>query len=296
MHFKLINVVSNNLKRIFGVTQNCYTNQTQHKLNTNYYMKNLVVLAAFFIFTNFTSVNLEESTIKSLPILIDKEIELVTLDKKLMAFDAFTESFYDCLKEPTLNSKVFKMALKGYYSLKEDGKLANQNYLTVIDYTKPSNEDRFFLIDIERKIVIFRSVIAHGKNSGGLNATKFSNESESRMTSLGFYVTGAIYNGKYDYSMKIHGLEYSNNNAFERGVVVHSADYATYEFLQENGNILGRSYGCPALPHDNYQTIVDIIQGGSCFFAYGKDRGYERKSTYLKTTSFIESFYSDFPQ
>ena len=127
-------------------------------------------------------------------------------------------------------------------------------------------------------------------------ATKFSNESESRMTSLGFYVTGAIYNGKYDYSMKIHGLEYSNNNAFERGVVVHSADYATYEFLQENGNILGRSYGCPALPHDNYQTIVDIIQGGSCFFAYGKDRGYERKSTYLKTTSFIESFYSDFPQ
>jgi hypothetical protein len=95
VHFKLINVVSNNLKRIFGVTQNCYTNQTQHKLNTNYYMKNLVVLAAFFIFTNFTSVNLEESTIKSLPILIDKEIELVTLDKKLMAFDAFTESFYD---------------------------------------------------------------------------------------------------------------------------------------------------------------------------------------------------------
>jgi len=260
-------------------------------------MKNLLLLATFFILTNFTTaINLEESIINSSLTSIDEQVELITLDKKIMAFDSFTESFYDCLNEPTLNINVFKMALKGYYSLKEDGKLSNENYLSVIDFTKPSNEDRFYLIDIEKKTVIFRSVIAHGRNSGGLYANKFSNESESRMTSLGFYVTGAIYNGKYDYSMKIHGLEYSNNNAFKRGVVVHSADYATYEFLEKNGNVLGRSYGCPALPHDNYQTIVDIIHGGSCFFIYGKDKSYERKSSYLKTTSFIESFYSDFPQ
>lgn len=257
-------------------------------------MKILLLLTSFFVFTNFTtSVNLEEIDIANRK--FNPEENAVTINKKLMAFNAYSESFYDCLNEPTLDMRIFRMALKGYYSLKEDEKLSNPNYLTVIDYSKPSNEDRFFLIDVVDKKIIFKSVIAHGRNSGGLYATKFSNDNESHMTSLGFYVTGAIYNGKYEYSMKIHGMEFSNDNAFERGVVVHSADYATYDFLKKNGNTLGRSYGCPALPHDNYRTIVDIIHGGSCFFVYGKDRSYERKSTYLKPTSFIESFYSDFP-
>ena len=253
-------------------------------------MKYVFLLISFFLFSSNTiiesNLNLSETS--------DEVEETISLEKKIMAFDSFVESFYDCLSTPELNFKMLKDGLKGYYSMKADEKLTNSRYLSLIDFTLPSNKDRLFVIDMESKKVIIKSIIAHGRNSGGLNATKFSNESESKMSSLGFFTTGNIYDGKYEYSMKLHGLEYSNDNVFERGVVMHSADYATKEFLKKNGNVLGRSFGCPALPHKGYKKIVDTIKGGSCMFIFGKDRRYFRKSHLLKTHNFIEAFYSDF--
>ncbi len=253
-------------------------------------MKYLFLFVSFFLFSSNTIVDSNLRIAET-----DEEAEKsISLEKKIMAFDSYVESFYDCLSTPELNYNMLKDGLKGYYSMKAQEKLTNTRYLSLVDFTLASNKNRFFLIDMEEKKVIKKSIIAHGRNSGGLLATKFSNESESKMSSLGFFTTGAIYDGKYDYSMKLHGLEYSNDNVFERGVVVHSADYATKEFLKKNGNVLGRSYGCPALPHKGYKDIVDIINGGSCFFIYGKDRKYFRTSKLLKTYKYIDSFYSDF--
>lgn len=222
------------------------------------------------------------------------DVESVSVEKKIMAFESFIESLYDCLKTPELNFIMFQQGMKGYYSMKNKEEIEDKRYLTLIDFSKPSNEERFFVIDLEQKKIAYKSIIAHGKNSGALYATKFSNESESRMSSIGFFVTGKIYDGKYDYSMKLHGKEYSNDNVFDRGVVVHSADYATKDFLKSNGNVLGRSFGCPALPHDGYKEIVDAISQGSCFYIYSKDAKHKRSSSYLKARNFVDTFYSDF--
>lgn len=256
-------------------------------------MKRLFLIPTFLLFFNGT---LPEENLASIETSseLKKDNSTISITSKLNAFESYSESFYDCLNNKNLDNNLLTKGLKGYYALKGADKLANTKYLTLIDFNKTSNKKRCFVIDMESKTIAHESIIAHGKNSGQLKASKFSNEPESKMSSLGFYTTGAIYNGKYDYSLKINGLEYSNNNAFERGVVIHSADYATEEFLKSNGNVLGRSYGCPALPHKNYKTIIDKIKGGSCIFIYGKDRSYSRKSKLVKTHEFIDSFYSDY--
>lgn len=255
-------------------------------------MKSIFLLSCIFIFSSNTLINKGE--IRKGERFVKNNEELVPIEKKLMAFDSYTESLYDCLQTPELNFNIFQKGMKGYYSMKNNHELTEERFLTLIDYTKPSNEERFFVVDLEQKQVIFQSIIAHGRNSGELYATKFSNKSESKMSSFGFFVTGKIYDGKYDHSMKLHGKEYSNSNVFERGVVVHSADYATKKFLKSNGNILGRSFGCPALPHKNYKKIVNTISQGSCFFIYHTDKKYLRSSNYLKARNFADSFYSDF--
>lgn len=253
-------------------------------------MKRFFLLPIFFLFINSTTINSNNEVVNN----SKKDYSLISTDTKLMAFDTYVESFYDCLNNKELKYSLLTKALKGYYSLKNDNKLTNSSYLTIIDYSIASNKNRFFIINMETKSIEHQSIIAHGKNSGQLMATKFSNVSESRMSSIGFYTTGLIYNGKYDYSLKLHGLEKSNNNAFDRGVVIHSADYATKDFLKKNGNVLGRSFGCPALPHENYKNIVDKIKNGSCLFIYGKDSSYSRKTRLISTNKFIDSFYSDF--
>ena len=255
-------------------------------------MKSFFLLSCIFIFSSNTLINKGEIRKGD---RLDKHDELfVPVEKKMMAFDSYTESLYDCLQTPQLNFNMFQKGMKGYYSMKNNQELTEERFLTLIDYTKPSNEKRFFVVDLELKQLVFKSIIAHGKNSGGLYASKFSNESESRMSSIGFFITGEIYDGKYDYSMKIHGKEYTNNNVFERGVVFHSADYATKKFLKSNGNVLGRSFGCPALPHLRYKEIVNTISNGTCLYIYSHDKSHNRKSHYLKARNFVDTFYSDF--
>jgi hypothetical protein len=255
-------------------------------------MKQILLLPLFLLFINSTTIEATPEVKEKTKIEVENPV--IPTATKLMAFDTYVESFYDCLDNKELEYGLFTKGLKGYYALKNSGKLDNTNYLTLIDFTQASNKQRCFIINMKSKTIEFQTIIAHGKNTGQLMAKKFSNASESRMSSLGFYTTGVIYNGKYDYSLKLHGLEYSNNNAFKRGVVIHSADYATKRFLHKNGNVLGRSFGCPTLPHNNYKVIVDKIKNGSCLFIYGKDRSYSRKSKLMRTNEFIDSFYSDF--
>ena len=102
---------------------------------------------------------------------------------------------------------------------------------------------------------------------------------------MGFYITGETYNGKHGYSLKLDGMETGfNDKARERGVVVHAADYVSKAFIQATGR-LGRSQGCPALPPDQYQQIISMIKGGSCFFIYHPDKQYLTHSPVLKSYS-----------
>ena len=69
-------------------------------------------------------------------------------------------------------------------------------------------------------------------------------------------------------SLKLDGLEKGfNDNARNRAVVVHGADYVSESFIK-NHNRLGRSQGCPAVPVEMNEKIINAIKGKSCLFIY----------------------------
>jgi hypothetical protein len=170
---------------------------------------------------------------------------------------------------------ALKAAFDGYEKLNKG--LQNQ-MLTVIDFTMPSTQKRLWIIDPEKGEVLLNTVVAHGRNSGGLMAESFSNKPESYQSSLGFYKTAETYQGKHGYSLRLDGLEKGfNDQARNRAIVIHGADYAREEFAKTVGR-LGRSLGCPALPSELSAKAIDLIKNGSLLFIFGKHSEYLDKS------------------
>ena len=164
-------------------------------------------------------------------------------------------------------AKIFAKALKGFYQFKEKGFL-QKDVLTLVDFSLSSKKKRLWVIDLKSNIILFQSLVAHGRNSGNEYATKFSNKPESNKSSLGFYSTGETYYGKNGYSLRLDGLQKGiNNNVRERAIVIHGADYVSENFIKQNGS-LGRSLGCPSLPMKTSKKIIDAIKNKSCLFVY----------------------------
>ena len=175
-----------------------------------------------------------------------------------------------------------KYALSGYAQLNNEGKLNRKDIITILDFSKPSTEERLFVINLVTKKVIAKSLCAHGRNSGEIWAEKFSNNSESYQSSLGFYICSETYDGKHGYSLKLDGQEAGiNDKARDRGVVIHGADYVSNNFIANNGK-LGRSQGCPALPIEKNAKINNLIKGGTCFFIYHPTKNYKKQSAFVK--------------
>jgi hypothetical protein len=163
---------------------------------------------------------------------------------------------------------ALNLAFKGYVRLKQQNSLKNDSLIAIIDFSKPSVEDRFFIINLRSKQVIKKTLVAHGKNSGVLNAESFSNTVHSNQSSLGLFITQNTYTGKHGYSLRLNGVDKGiNDNAFKRAVVIHGADYVSDYFIQKHQR-LGRSFGCPALPVDETKEIIDLIKDGTCLFIY----------------------------
>lgn len=176
---------------------------------------------------------------------------------------------------PKLES--FTEALKGFYLLKEKG-LISKNILTLIDFSMSSNSKRLWVIDLTTNTILYNSLVAHGRNTGNEFASSFSNSAESYKSSLGFYATGEIYSGKHGKSLKLDGLEKGiNSNARARAVVIHGAKYVSRSFIQNNKR-LGRSLGCPALPLELTDKIIQTIKDKSCLFIYYPSDSYKMAS------------------
>ncbi len=176
---------------------------------------------------------------------------------------------------PKLES--FSKALEGFYQLKEQG-LVKKDILTLIDFSLSSAQKRLWVIDMATNTILLQSVVSHGRNSGDEFATDFSNENNSFKSSLGFYATGEVYQGKHGMSLRLDGLEYGiNDNARNRAVVMHGADYANENIISKQGR-LGRSQGCPAVPVALHKEIINLIKDKSCLFIYHPSRNYENKS------------------
>ncbi len=184
--------------------------------------------------------------------------------------------------EGVLNYTVFETALKGYQKL--NNIFDNKNIISIVDFTLPSSEKRFYVIDLQNKQLLFHSVVAHGENSGDLYATNFSNRVSSHQSSLGFYVTEKTYQGKNGYSLVINGLEEGiNDKAKERYVVIHGAHYCHESVIEKTGK-LGTSQGCPALPHSINRDVINVIKDGSMLFIYADNEDYKANSKVISST------------
>lgn len=136
------------------------------------------------------------------------------------------------------------------------------------DFSMPSSEPRFFIVNMESGDVR-RYYVTHGRGSdpehdGWLKA--FSNDYGSNATSRGAYLTRNYYEGKHGLSMRLTGLEPDNNNAETRAIVVHGADYANPDLIRTMGK-LGRSEGCFAFPRDNLVEVIARMGPGRMIFA-----------------------------
>jgi hypothetical protein len=177
-----------------------------------------------------------------------------------------------------LDYGVFCRALSGYRKVNAGG----APLLTIIDYSQPSTSKRLFVIDLDQKEVLYNTFVAHGRNSGLNHARTFSNVKSSLKSSPGFYLTGETYRGKHGYSLRLDGLEEGiNDRARDRAIVIHGADYVSSDFIKRN-NRLGRSWGCPAIPEELTEEIIDAIKEGTCLYIHADDPGYLTRSAYTE--------------
>jgi hypothetical protein len=192
-------------------------------------------------------------------------------------------SVYDSLRLNLagLNRKAFEMAQQGYEKLREQGALLNDNIISIIDFSLPSTEKRLYVVDLKNYQVLYKTYVAHGKNSGTVMANSFSNKPSSNKSSLGFYKTLGTYIGKHGYSLKLQGLEKGiNDNAYQRAIVMHGADYVDPRYIPRLGYI-GRSQGCPAVASREATPIINTIKDGSCLFIYSPNTTYQQRSSIL---------------
>jgi hypothetical protein len=146
--------------------------------------------------------------------------------------------------------------------------LRDRMYL--VDFQKFSGDARMFEVDlIGGRVTAFRT--CHGRGSDPEHsgfARRFSNTPESYMSSVGAYATaGAGWGAQQGPNVLLDGLEYSNNLARDRAIIVHGADYADPDFLAREGK-LGRSYGCFSTAHTDLPMLRERMGEGRLLFAY----------------------------
>ncbi len=199
----------------------------------------------------------------------------IAATRSASSIESKAASVYGQLHSATVSAmpkmESFTKALEGFYKLKAQGKI-QKDVLTLVDFSLSSNTKRLWVIDLATNTILYHSLVAHGRNTGDEFAKVFSNKAESYKSSLGFYITGEIYNGKHGKSLKLDGQERGvNDNARNRAVVMHGADYVSESFIR-NHSRLGRSQGCPAIPVELTDDIIDTIKDKSCLFIYHPSR------------------------
>jgi hypothetical protein len=186
---------------------------------------------------------------------------------------------------PGLRTSVLRLALDAAGCAAEKGLVRRKDVLTVIDYSLPSTEPRLFVFDMAARKLLFRELVAHGKNSGGVNTTFFSNSPGSLATSIGLFVTADPYIGGNGYSLRLKGLEEGiNDMAWDRAIVMHGATYVSRKVISALGR-LGRSWGCPAVRTEIAHKLIDTVRGGTPVFAYYPEKSWLSGSTFLRYAS-----------
>jgi hypothetical protein len=141
--------------------------------------------------------------------------------------------------------------------------------IAIADMTRPSTEQRLYIVDLRSRRLLSTTWVAHGRNSGDLRCTTVSNREGSLQTSKGLYRVGAeIVSPKHGQALLLHGLEQGvNDRAQDREIIIHGADYVSAEFIREHGR-LGRSFGCPAVPRGMMPQLVQWLANDGLLYVH----------------------------
>ena len=253
-------------------------------MKTNSYIRSLLFLPLLFIvLLHIPATFAGNKSYIELPVAkteASNPAHEISLDLKSSIDNETIEFAYENmhLDEMGLSKQAFNYALKGFNLLVQEGRIANDTIISIVDFSLPSSRKRLFVIDLNDLQVLFNTYVAHGVNSGKEYANQFSNSPSSYKSSLGFYKTQQTYNGGHGYSLKLNGLEKGiNDKANSRAIVIHAADYVNESLIQSQGYI-GRSWGCPAIPEKLHKPIIDKIKNGTCLFIYSTENSYLKQS------------------
>lgn len=180
-----------------------------------------------------------------------------------------------------VSARLLDLAMSAVTCGVASGDLAAPPTLTVIDYSQPSSRPRLWVFDLRSGQLLFKELVAHGRNSGDVAATRFSDVMGSRQSSLGLFRTADAYIGQNGYSLRLDGLEPGfNSQARARAIVMHGAKYVDSTVASANGRV-GRSWGCPALREAIARQVIDRVRDGGVIFSYYPDPAWLSTSKYL---------------
>lgn len=134
----------------------------------------------------------------------------------------------------------------------------NKKYVVIIDYSKSIDVERLYIVDMEKSEVVLKSKVSHAGRSGAIVPTDFSNELNTKKSSLGTYVTKETYYGGFGYSLRLSGLDNTNSNAQKRAIIFHSNKRMKSKW----------SWGCFATDEITNRKIINMIKGGCLVHVY----------------------------
>jgi hypothetical protein len=183
--------------------------------------------------------------------------------------------------EAGVSPEVMNLALRAVSCATTTGAIDPPPTLTLIDYSRPSVEPRLWVFDLANGNLLYKELVAHGRNTGENLSVSFSDRMNSRQSSIGLFVTRDTYVGSNGYSLRLDGLEPGfNGSALDRAIVMHGAPYVSEESAARQGR-LGRSWGCPALREAVARQVIDTVRGGGAVFSYYPDETWLNSSRFL---------------
>ena len=195
----------------------------------------------------------------AMDVLVEAKPISPVIEKAMSPVDVIYSHLDHCI-----NQSVFQEAYAGVQKFNPQAE-----YLAIADLSQGSEQQRFYIIDLNKKEIVLQTWVAHGKNSGDNYAHKFSNTMSSHMSSKGFLMIGETFESpKHGTSFALEGLQKGiNDRARDREIIMHGADYVSEAFIEANGRC-GRSYGCPALPREEMKKALEILTPGSILYIH----------------------------
>ena len=182
------------------------------------------------------------------------------------AVEPSVQSYHKIFTHHEVSYNAYKKAILAYN--KTD--IKNPDRLILVDYSKSSSKERFYVIDMKTKKVEYSTYVAHAKSSGWRYASHFSNKVNSSESAIGRFKTQpTTYYGKNGTSLRIIGLDKGlNDNTFKRDIVIHGSFYVGEKWMRKHDGFQGRSLGCFAIPHSVYMDIIPKITNGVVMYVY----------------------------